>query len=58
MLTPEKLTKIANNKVVDLYTRLNQQLTNEIIKKLKQNGDISSFTQSQIKVLKRNQKPI
>ena len=54
MLTPEKLTKITNNKVVDLYTRLNQQLTNEIIKKLKQNGDISSFTQSQIKVLKRN----
>ena len=36
MLTPEKLTSYANNKIVDLYAKLNQELTNEIIKKLNQ----------------------
>lgn len=54
MLTPEKLTSYANNKIVDLYAKLNQELTNEIIKKLNQSGDISSFTKAQLKVLKRN----
>lgn len=54
MLTPEKLTKLTNNKIVDMYTELNQQLTNDIIKQLKKSGDISSYTKSQLKVLKRN----
>lgn len=54
MLTPEKLTNIVNNKVVDIYTKLNQQLTNEIIKKINKTGDITEYTKSQIRVLKKN----
>ena len=53
MLTPEKLSKLNQNKVVELYTKLNQQLTKDIIKKLKENKDISSYTKHQIKTLAR-----
>lgn len=53
MLTPEKMTKLANNRIVDIYTELNQKLTNEIIKQLKKDGDLSSYTKAQLKVLKK-----
>lgn len=53
MLTPNKLTKLEQNEIVELYTKLNQQLTRTIIKKLKENKDISTFTKSQMKVLAR-----
>lgn len=53
MLTPEKLSKLNQNKVVELYTKLNQQLTKDIIKKLKENKNISSYTKHQIKTLAR-----
>lgn len=53
MLTPEKLSKLNQNKIVELYTRLNQQLIKDIIKKLKENENISTYTKHQIKVLAR-----
>ena len=54
MLTPKKLAKLENNKVVELYEKLNKNLTNTIIKKLNSAGDISSYTKAQLTVLKRN----
>lgn len=52
MLTPEYLDKIAyTNKVVAMYEELNTKLTKQIISKLKENGDISSFTKHQLKTL-------
>ena len=53
MLTPEKLSKLSQNEVVNMYTELNQQLTKDIIKKLKESPDITSYTRSQMKVLAR-----
>ena len=37
MITPEKMTKLENNKVIELYAKLNTELTSQIIKF----GDIS-----------------
>lgn len=55
MLTPDKFKELTNNNtVVEMYTKLNQDLTNEIIKKIKQSGDISSYTRHQMKVLIKN----
>ena len=52
MLTPEYLDKIAyTNKIVQMYEELNTKLTKQIISKLKENGDLSSFTKSQLKTL-------
>lgn len=52
MLTPEYLDKIAyTNKIVAMYEELNTKLTKQIISKLKENGDLSSFTKSQLKTL-------
>lgn len=52
MLTSEYLDKIAyTNKVVEMYQELNTKLTKKIISKLKESGDLSSFTKSQIKTL-------
>ena len=53
MITPEKMSQLEQNKVVNLYTHLNQDLTADIIKRIQKTGDISSFTRSQIKVLIR-----
>ena len=53
MITPTKMNELEKNKVVNLYTRLNQDLTADIIKRIQKTGDISSFTRSQIKVLIR-----
>lgn len=52
MLTPEYLDKIAyTNKIVEMYQDLNTKLTKQIISKLKETGDISTFTKHQLKVL-------
>ena len=52
MLTPEYLDKIAyTNKIVEMYQELNTKLTKQIISKLKETGDISTFTKHQLKVL-------
>lgn len=52
MLTPDYLDKkIYVNKVVEMYQELNTKLTKQIISKLKENGDLSSFTKHQLKTL-------
>lgn len=54
MMTPQKIEEFANNEVVNMYTKLSQDLTNEIIKSIKNTGDISSYTKHQMKVLIKN----
>ena len=52
MLTPDYLDKkIYVNKVVEMYQELNTKLTKQIISKLKENGDLSTFTKAQLKTL-------
>ena len=52
MLTPDYLDKkMYVNKVVEMYQELNTKLTKQIISKLKENGDISSFTKHQLRTL-------
>ena len=52
ILTPEYLDKIAyTNKIVQMYEELNTKLTKQIISKLKESGDLSSFTKSQLRTL-------
>ena len=53
MITPQKMSEFEKNKVVDMFSKLNQDLTSSIIKKLQQNEDISSFTKAQMRVLAR-----
>lgn len=52
MLTPDYLDKIAyTNKVVAMYEELNTKLVKQIISKLKESGDLSTFTKSQLRTL-------
>lgn len=52
MLTPDYLDKkIYVNKVVAMYEELNTKLVKQIISKLKETGDLTSFTRHQLKVL-------
>jgi hypothetical protein len=53
MITPEKMTSLEQNKVIEMYAKLNQELTAMIIKKLQQNEEISSYTKAQIRQLAR-----
>ena len=52
MLTPDYLDKkMYVNKVVEMYQELNTKLTKQIISKLKETGDLSSFTKAQLRTL-------
>lgn len=52
MLTPDYLDKkMYVNKVVEMYQELNTKLTKQIISKLKETGDLSTFTKSQLRTL-------
>ncbi len=53
MITPQKMSEFEKNKIIDMFSKLNQDLTSSIIKKLQQNEDISSFTKAQMRVLAR-----
>lgn len=53
MITPQKMSEFERNKVIEMFSKLNQDLTATIIKKLQKNEDISSFTRSQMKALAR-----
>lgn len=53
MITPQKMSEFERNKVVEMFSKLNQDLTSSIIKKLQQNENISSFTKAQMRVLAR-----
>lgn len=52
MITPKDMEKFSNNEVVIMYQKLNEQLSKTIIQKLKQSGDVSTFTKAQIRTLK------
>lgn len=54
MLTPSKMNELQNNKVVELYMQINQDLTNDIINKIQLNGNITNSTKAQIKLLISN----
>ena len=51
MLTPEYLNMIEFNDVVDIYTKLNINITADIIRRVSAMGNISSATKNQIKIL-------
>lgn len=53
MITPQRMSEFEKNKIIDMFSKLNQDLTSLIIKKLQQNEDISSFTKAQMRVLAR-----
>ncbi len=53
MITPQKMSEFEKNKIIDMFSKLNQDLTSAIIKKLQQNEDLSSFTKSQMRMLAR-----
>ena len=53
MITPQKMSEFERNKIVEMFSKLNQDLTSAIIKKIQQNENISSFTKSQMRVLAR-----
>ena len=53
MITPKDMDKFTNNDIVYSYEELNQELTRIVINRIKQSGDISSFTRSQMSELKR-----
>lgn len=53
MITPQRMSEFEKNKIIDMFSKLNQDLTSSIIKKLQKNEDISSFTKSQMRVLAR-----
>lgn len=51
MLTPDKMSQLQNNEVVDLYTKLNNRLTKYIIEKIKKLGDLSQCSKSEVKTI-------
>lgn len=53
MITPQRMSEFEKNKIIDMFSKLNQDLTSSIIKKLQKNEDISSFTKAQMRVLAR-----
>lgn len=53
MITPQRMSEFEKNKIIDMFSKLNQDLTSSIIKKLQQNENISSFTKAQMRVLAR-----
>lgn len=53
MITPNDMDRFTNNQIVNMYGELNQNLTKTIIRKLRKDGDISSYTQAQMRALKK-----
>lgn len=51
MITPTDMEKFSNNQIVEMYQKLNIDLSKTIIKKIKSLGDVSSYTRSQIRTL-------
>lgn len=53
MVTPEYLNKIEFNDVVELYNKLNIEITVDIIKRIAQMQDITETSKKQLKILKQ-----
>ena len=53
MLTPEYLESIEFNKVVELYNKLNIEITADIIQRIAGMNDITSTTKNELKILEQ-----
>lgn len=53
MINPDDMTRFTNNEIVNMYSKLQQDLTKSIINKLKNAGDINSYTRQQIRNLRQ-----
>ena len=53
MISPDDMTRFTNNEIVNMYSKLQEELTKTIINKLKKAGDINSYTRQQIINLRR-----
>ena len=53
MLSPEYLDSIEFNDVVELYNKLNIDITADIIERVSQMQDITETTLNQLKILKK-----
>lgn len=51
MFTPDDMENFSNNQIVEMYQKLNIDLSKEIIRKIESLGDVSSYTKSQIRTL-------
>lgn len=53
MINPDDMTRFTNNEIVNMYGKLQEDLTKSIINKLRKAGDISSYTRQQIRNLRQ-----
>lgn len=53
MISPDDMTRFTNNEIVNMYSKLQQDLTKSIISKLKKAGNINSYTRQQIRNLRQ-----
>jgi curli biogenesis system outer membrane secretion channel CsgG len=53
MINPDDMTRFTNNEIVNMYSKLQQDLTKSIISKLKNAGNINSYTRQQIRNLRQ-----
>lgn len=53
MINPDNMTRFTNNEIVNMYSKLQQDLTRSIISKLKNAGNINSYTRQQIRNLRQ-----
>lgn len=53
MINPDDMTRFTNNEIVNMYSKLQQDLTKSIISKLKNTGNINSYTRQQIRNLRQ-----
>lgn len=53
MIEPKYFESIQNNNVIAMYGKLSQELTQDIIKRIQEVGDITGYTRSQIRALQQ-----
>lgn len=53
MINPDDMTRFTNNEIVNMYSKLQEDLTKTIINKLRNAGDINSYTRQQIRNLRQ-----
>ena len=53
MISPDDMTRFTNNEIINMYSKLQEDLTKTIISKLRNAGDISSYTRQQIRNLRQ-----
>lgn len=59
MLTPDKMSQLQNNEVVGIYQKLNQEITKEIISKIKEYDELLFTNENKLKTtLKRDKRKI